>query len=132
MLSQQEYQELRNKYDMYHSERERLFGNRNYTTPEDRELLPPSPSSDEISAIEIYEFVNTPPKVYFVYANEEKRIVTTWTGEKLGNCNFGKPFQSNFGDWRKPIWVNAINGKKYFGYFFFSTGDYCRIKELKN
>lgn len=131
MITKQEYEILRNKYDTYHAARKALCGNRNYVTVEDQALLPESPTSDEISAIEVYEFVNDIPDKYFLYVDTKKNVVTTWTGEKLGNCHLGYKYTSNMGDTRQSIYVKAINGKNYSGTYFTSSGDYARIKLCK-
>jgi len=58
-------------------------------------------------------------------------LATTWTGEKLGDVQFGTSFRSSFGDERVSIRVYAVNGKIYAGTFYKSAGDYARVKMLK-
>lgn len=89
-------------------------------------------TNDLRSAIETYEFINDPPEKYFLYISEEKRLATTWTGQKLGDVYFGREFRSNMGDKRINITVYAINGKTYFGTFYKSSGDYARVTIKKN
>jgi hypothetical protein len=60
-----------------------------------------------------------------------RTIVTTWTGEKLGDAILGQSFRAPFGDKRRPIWVTAINGRKYQGTYYESAGDYARVKQMK-
>jgi hypothetical protein len=136
MITHAKYQELRQKYDFYHSERERLFGKgANCITQEMSSKLPPAPVHSEISAIEIYEFINDPPDRYFAYIKEPEignmGEMTTWTGEKLGNALLWNTWRSNFGDTRVSIDVWGINGIKYHGFYYKSAGDYCRIKAYK-
>lgn len=88
-------------------------------------------NNDVRSAIEVYEFINTPPDKYFLYIDEQNKTATTWTGQKLGNVKFGTPYTSNFGDRRQPIDIIAINGKIYYGTYYKSSGSYARIKEKK-
>jgi hypothetical protein len=134
-ISEQEYTTLKAKYDTYHAAREELCQGRNYVTVEEQELLPPSPSHDEISAVEVYEFRNDPPARYFAYVNCQGNYpsyITTWTGEILGEVlSFGASYHSNMGDVRQNITVKAINGKRYTGTYFKSSGDYCRLKVMK-
>lgn len=83
------------------------------------------------SRVETYEFIHDIPESYFLYINEEKKIATTWTGDSLGAVFFGREYTSNFGDTRQPIDVMAINGKRYHGIYYKSSGDYARIKLYK-
>ena len=80
------------------------------------------------SAVEVWEFKNDPPTDYFLYVGTDAH---TWTGQHLGNVSFGREYRSNFGDVRQPIDVYGINGIKYHGIFYKSTGDYARIKAYK-
>jgi hypothetical protein len=86
------------------------------------------------SKIEVWQFINDAPKEYFLYINEEKRTATTWTGDYLGTVIFGDTYNGGFG-WhskRQSITVNAINGKRYHGTYYKSSGNYARIKQYKN
>ena len=89
-------------------------------------------TNDLRSAIEVHEFINFPPDKYFLYINEEQKTATTWTGEKLGVVFFGREFYDSFGGKRVPIDVDGINGIKYYGTYYKSTGSYARIKKKKN
>jgi len=91
-------------------------------------------TNEEISAAEVYQFINDPPDKYFVYINEERHEATTWIGEKLGHVTGLSqiPKRSNFGDFRVYIDVYGINGKKYHGVYYKSAGDYARIKMYKH
>ena len=134
MITKEEYNELTYKYNLYHSERNRLFVGKNYVDKEMALQLPESVSNDKISAIEVYEFVNDPPERYFAYINEKDKTMTTWTGDILGKVLglWSLGWRSNFGDIRVSIEVIGINGKRYHGTFYKSAGDYCRIKSYKD
>jgi hypothetical protein len=82
-------------------------------------------------AVEVYEFINDIPQKYFLYISKENKA-TTWNGEVLGDVHFGREYRSNIGDKRQPIDVFAINGKKYYGTYYKSSGDYARIKLYAN
>ena len=78
--------------------------------------------------MEVWEFKNDPPTDYFLYVGKDAH---TWTGQHLDNVSFGREYRSNFGDVRQPIDVYGINGIKYHGIFYKSTGDYARINAYK-
>lgn len=130
-ISEEQYNEIKNRYDTYHEARKLLCGNRNYVTPADSEKLPPSVSSDEISMLETYEFIKNPPQKYFAYVDFRGGYLTTWTGELLGEIDFISRWKSNMGDTRYSIRVHAVNGKEYYGTYYSSAGDYCRITMIK-
>lgn len=92
-------------------------------------------TNEQRSQIEVYEFVNNPPKKYFLYVNPEKRIVTTWMGDILGNITFlGLPYKCPAFGWpstRQNLTFRGINGKNYTGIFYKSSGDYARVKMIK-
>ena len=131
MISDNEYKSLRSQYDT-HMDALRKLG-RNWSFPEDN--LPPCPTSDQISAIETYEFINNPPERYFSYVNEDNKTMTTWTGEVLGKIVNYTPYRCPaFGSMsrRVAIRVKAINGREYYGTYYKSSGDYCRVKACKH
>lgn len=131
VLSDSEYLELKNRYDEYHKQRKIVCGDRNYTTPEDQKLLPQSLTNEQISQLEVYEWINNPPTKYFSYVDFRGGNLTTWTGEKLGEIDFISKWVSNMGDTRYSIRVFGTNGKQYYGTYFSSSGDYCRITARK-
>ena len=128
MITESEYKILKNKYNQFNFAR----NGRTVLSPEDLKTMPEQPTADEISSIEVYEFITNPPDKYFLYVDAKKNIVTTWTGEVLGKCYLGRKYKSNMKDVRQSIDVYAINGKKYFGIYYTSAGDYARIKLCKN
>lgn len=94
------------------------------------------PYSNEItnslrSAIETWEFKIKSPQKYIVYVNLEKRLVTTWTGQVLGNItSIGKEYRSNMGDIRVSIRFKGINTLNYSGTYYKSSGDYAHVKTV--
>lgn len=146
MLSDKAYKDLKEEYKLIFSENfkqqflnitenkscicEKLDNNLHNICSSD--LIP----NKECGEIEEYEFYNYPPDKYFVYVNEEKKIVTTWTGLKLGDIIFPNVFyiheyKTNFGDTRINIKIKGINGLEYNGIYFKSSGDYARIRIAK-
>jgi hypothetical protein len=100
----------------------------------------PQVSNEELSALEVFEFVNDPPQAYFLYIKHETNLLetwqhglaTTWTGEKLGTVSYGRSWRSNMGDTRVPVTIQAINGKRYVGTYYKSAGDYARVRLAKH
>lgn len=131
MLTTDEYTTLHAQYDAYEAARKQLFPGKNYVDRDMAAQLPESPTNEQRSAIEVYEWVNDPPDRYFAYVNEKTRKLTTWTGDVLGHVHFGRTYQSNMGDKRCHIWVTAINGREYTGTYYASAGDYACIRALK-
>lgn len=82
-------------------------GRTSYRTEEVPENLP-IPTNDEISSLEVFEFMTSPPDRYFLYINDDTRKATTWTGETLGDVRFGRPYRDNFGGTRVPIRINVL------------------------
>jgi len=86
----------------------------------------------ELSALEVYEWMTSPPDKYFLYVSEDNATATTWMGDKLGAVTFGKPYSSpgfgGFGSQRVPVRVKGINGVEYYGTYYKSSGDYARVK----
>lgn len=60
---------------------------------------------------------------YFAYVDEDKKIITTFNGDKLGDILYRKI--NNTKDF---LIVYGINGLKYNGYYYKKSGDYCRLK----
>lgn len=83
------------------------------------------------SAVEVYEFVQKPPREYVLYIDRGRAKATTWTGEVLGDVSFGQEYGTNMGDRRVPVRVRAINGRTYAGTYFKSAGDYARVRLVK-
>ena len=89
-------------------------------------------SNDEISAVEVYEFLRDKPDRYSLYIDKENQRATTWTGERLGSVCFGREYRDNFGGVRVPIDVHAINGLRYHGTYCKSSGNCARIRQYKH
>lgn len=89
----------------------------------------PRVSNEEISALEVFEFIHDAPEKYFLYIREKEREAITWTGDKLGDITYMGPiWGDNFGGKRRSITVRAINGKCYVGTYYTSSGNYARVK----
>lgn len=133
MITADEHKRLRDRIDRYESARQTHFPKQCCFTPEDIARVVSvagvdrAPTNEERSAVEVFEFHSDPPQRYFLYINQEKRIATTWTGDKLGDVSFGRAWRDNFGGERVPISVRAINGRSYHGTYYRSSGDYARI-----
>lgn len=135
-LSHYEYLQLRTKRETYNTQRKLYFGDKSITELEKR-MLPPQPTSMELSAIEVFEFENnTSPNgtKHFVYVNDQDKI-TTFAGHVLGDIiYFGKEYKCyGFGgnSVRQYIKVYGINKLVYGGNYCKSSGNYARIKIIK-
>ena len=100
--------------------------------PSEKPASVPDVSNEEISSVEVWEFIHDPPDRYCLYINEKKAKATTWTGEKLGQVIFGREYRDNFGGVRVPIEVFGVNGVQYYGTYYKSAGNYARIKRYKH
>lgn len=85
-------------------------------------------SNDEIAAIELYDWLIHAPAKDFVYVDEEKGVITNWTGRVLGRFTVGKRWVDNFGGRRVSLFINGNNECGYSGTYFPSAGTYARIK----
>ena len=142
-LTKEEYLELKNKHDTYMQEANKYRGKNGWLciTPELAKILPPSVSNDDLSKMEVYEFITNPPLQYFGYVSKKEISeihhtyiwnLTTWMGDILGKMTMGDRYYNNLGGYRRNIWITAINGFTYYGTYYESSGDYCRIKAHKN
>lgn len=98
------------------------------------------PTDSELSAVEVWEFANMPPKALFAYVDKATSTMRTFNGDVLGSVTFGKEhkspgFNGAFSK-RVPIKVTGINGLTYYGTWYKSAGTYARLKvcskHLKN
>lgn len=134
-LTAEQAQEIRSKHDAINAwlkeNKRRSFRHDELPTG----LVPPT--NDETSALEVFEFLRDKPDRYFAYvkisdASDLRGTITTWTGEKLGDCYLGGTYRDNFGGKRRSISVQAINGCSYYGTYYSSAGDYCRLRKAKS
>jgi len=85
------------------------------------------------SRLEIHHFKTEKPRSFYAYQKLDKRLITTWTGDKLGDIvQMGPEYRSNMGDKRVPIRVHGINGITYSGTAYVGAGDYVRLQQVKN
>lgn len=148
MLTDQEYTTLKEKYDTYHQKAKELgcvkkSGWMVIDAAEQKILEPWHVTNEEISAMEVYQFCKDIPDKYFCYVSYAPKNytplylmnmkITTWTGEILGKGQFtSRLFTSNFGDKRITFSVKGINGQWYCGTFYYSAGDYGRMRLAKH
>jgi len=142
MLSESKYKELRERIDKHYAWLQaRDF--KPYKTEECPQVL--RVTNEEYGAVEVYEWHNDPPDKYFAYVKvgcvyvdgvgTYEATVTTWMGDTIGHAGLGCKYRSNFGDIRVPISVTGTNDKHYYGTYYKSAGDYCRLtayKEARN
>lgn len=89
------------------------------------------------SAIELYEWKHNPPQHYALYLSlGEKNIrvgrATTWTGDLLGRAVFDHKSYSPVGGVFWAVTVYGSNGVRYYGRWFYQSGDVAIIHAHKN
>lgn len=98
-------------------------------------------TNEQRSRLEVLSFLDYPPERYFAYVKEQGsagiiQSVTTWIGDGLADVTWqGVPFKV-WGTFGQPsIRVNfralAISGHAYSGTYYKSSGDYCRMRRIK-
>lgn len=137
MITKKEYENLKETESIYNSW-SKQFKQKNGWTVIPANIAPPvNFGNSERSKIEVYEFVKEKPNKYFLYVRKYSCTNTnygeaiTFIGDNLGSVRFGREYKSSFGDIRQNITVKAINGCKYYGIYYKSSGDYARIKKYK-
>jgi hypothetical protein len=129
-ISNSEALQLRTIYEQFESWRN---GRTSYRTNEVPEHLR-SFGNKERGALELYDFVHNPPKRYFAYYKDNAVLgdnVITFMGDKLGTIvSVSAPWQSNLGDKRRMVTVQAINGLTYRGIAQLSAGNYVRLHAI--
>ena len=133
MLTEQEYKILKARIDHFNEWVNSIRSKNGWASYRKEDIpdhiKPSDVTNEQRSAVEVYEFVKTPPQRYLVYVKLAENRVTTWMGEELGTITeYTALYRSSFGDTRRNIWIDGINGKKYFGTYYESAGDYARIK----
>jgi len=144
----EEHQEVKERQAAYESW-SKQFRQKNGWIIIPPEAVPPVKfDNDDRSAIELWEWKHDPPEKYFLYIREnDKRPegfpyepplweAITFAGQKLGNVRYATEYKCPaFGGWpsvRQSITVYGNNGVKYYGTYYKSSGDYARIKMMKN
>ena len=130
MIKKITYKKLRQKLNRYN----KLFNNRPTVSIPEIKTWPKNSqiTNRERSLIQLYEFVIEKPTKYFAYVCEVDKQLITWTGNVLGTVRFVIEYKDSFGGTRVAITVKGINGIKYYGTYYKSSGDYARIKAYKN
>ena len=133
ITSEVQYFEIRSRLNAFEAWRN---GRTSYKTDEVPIIL--SVTNEERSAVEVWEFCHNIPEKYFLYIKHQSSLsngsvgeATTWTGDHLGIVIFGQAWTDSFGGRRIPVRIRAINGKRYVGTYFVSSGDYARIRLAK-
>lgn len=83
------------------------------------------------------EHLATGPERVFAYVKRPEPgnpwVITLWTGHYLGLAWVGPRSRMGFGhnSYRRPV-TTRILGTLYHGWYYESSGDYCRLKRAKN
>ena len=141
MITTERYNELNEKSGRFAA----WLGDRRSYRPEEVPAHCPAPTNEERSQMEVFQFVNMPPEKYFCYirrvdcdgnpaAASMRFQATTFTGEILGEGILGHGYETPAfyrPSRRYPVRFKAINGREYAGTYYASSGDYARIKAVK-
>lgn len=141
IMNSSDAQEIRNRFASYEFARKMYdpkgyASGRTYDSRQKAEITrlagAPMPTNAELSAVEVWEFNNMPPKSLFAYIDKASSTIRTFNGEVLGNVSFGKEhkspgFNGAFSK-RVPIKVIGVNGLTYYGTWYKSAGTYARLK----
>jgi hypothetical protein len=133
MITREQAADIRQRNDALMAWVDSIRGRNGWASykPEDKPTNVPDVSNEERSALEVFEFCQTPPDKYFLYIREKDHTATTWTGDVLGQVSFGREWRDSFGGRRVPVTIRAINGLTYHGTYFKSAGDFARIRQSK-
>lgn len=159
MLTESEYRALRARIDAMNAWVDTKRGRNgwaSYKPDEVPEHLRPEPTNDDRGAVEAYEFVQNPPDKYFAYVqltdpdpmprtihhrgrtignvrddSGRRGVLSTFPGTVLGSVQCGREWRDSFGGTRVPITVDGINGRRYVGTYYKSSGSYARIRLSK-
>jgi hypothetical protein len=108
---------------------------KNWLSPEEQQILKRKMGGELTnsmrSQLEIHQFKKERPSNYFAYVDLPKRIVTTWTGQKIGTITRVGREHKVWGSERVPIRFKAINKANYSGTLYSGAGDYGRFKKVK-
>ena len=91
----------------------------------------PAPSNEQMSQLEVYEFVTKPPDKVFAYYNDDMTRIQTWTGDVLGTIVWRGQETRPMGGRVVRVRVHAINGHHYAGTCNRSSGTYCVLRRTK-
>jgi hypothetical protein len=99
------------------------------------------PTNEEISALEVYNFLTMPPsESYAAYLGKDPKnpgryVITTFTGDRLATVtryvSRSAPFNSWLSDVRGSFWALGIDGRSYHGRHN-GPGIYCRMRPAKH
>lgn len=109
------------------------FAKRGGAVPVDP-AAPARPTNEELSELELFEFVRDRPDRYFAYYDDDMKQVTTWMGQKLGDIIYKGPVYRT-GWWpgarKQRVRVRAVTGDTYAGPCELDAGTYCRLRRMK-
>ena len=131
-IDKAEAQDIQERSDVYESWAVQYRQKNGWTVIPADAVPPVSITNEERGRLEQFLFATNPPARYFLYINEERKVATTWVGDILGRVTFGRAWQDNFGGKRIAVRIEGINGRTYTGTYFQSSGQYARVRLLKN
>lgn len=133
------YEDIRQREDLYETEKDRLFPDQNVFTQEEIAKLPPRPSNEELGLMYQYEWLHTPPEKVFCYVTEDKgtgysfpKEITNAFGVVIGKVLNHRKRVENYTPSggrvvKQHLQVKGTNGAYYQGWYYYSSGDYARL-----
>lgn len=93
-------------------------------------------TNDDRSAVEVYEFQHHDAGregcFAYLFGSPPPRYLGTWLGHRLADVTWlGQPYRDGFGGLRQNLHATGIDGHSYYGTYFLSSGDYCRLRRRK-
>lgn len=91
------------------------------------------PTNEEISELEVADFLRDPPLHLFAYYSDDSDLITNFMGAPLGEITRRGARSRAFGrgTFLQHVTVTAINGYYYSGTCNLETGTYCKLKRGK-
>lgn len=142
MITENTYLTLKSRYERFQTWVDSIRSESGWAsyTPEEipDDIKPCHLSNEQIAEINEYEFFNFPPEKYFTYVlntGSKDKLVGTFTGKPLGKIIYlGTKFKTGSFPCAERQYIKfvGINGFTYGGWFYCGSGDYCRVKKLKN
>lgn len=130
LLTSEEYSRLMEQHDKHAA----WLGSRTSYKEEEVPEGCHSLHNEASSLCEVYRVFHEKPRRLFAYVNVEKRQVITWCGDVLGIATLGPVYEvPAFGrpSKRQSITLSCMNGLTYYGTYYTSSGDYCRLTAKK-
>jgi hypothetical protein len=105
--------DIRDRYNAFQT----WLGDRCSYRPEDVPPNVPRVTNEEVSALEVWQFINEPANTWSMYLASDGRTLTTWPGDKLATVTSETVREVGFGyrPSRTYLRAIAIDGSHWYG-----------------